>query len=217
MAYFKIITGPMFSGKTEELIRLLHRSQIAGKKLLVVKPRIDSRTQNEIASRKKTNLEDGGFKKFMEFPAIPVSSADEIAALIDAHRPDVLGLDEAQFFEPWILNFVHTLLHKQADSDILILAAGLDMDAWGKPFGSIPELMAIANEVQKETAICFSCKQPATITQKLVNTGKTVEVGDAEIYEARCRKCHTMPEEAVQAQAFDFAAVHTEQTSTAVI
>jgi thymidine kinase len=65
--------------------------------------------------------------------------------------------------------------------------------------------MAIANEVQKETAICFSCKQPATISQKLVNTGKTVEVGDAEIYEARCRKCHTMPEEAVQAQAFDFA------------
>ena len=207
MAYFKIITGPMFSGKTEELIRLLHRSQIAGKKILVVKPKIDIRTQNEIASRKKEDLQNGGFKKFMEFPAIPVSSAEEIAALIDSRQPDVLGLDEAQFFEPWIFEFVHALLHKHADSDLLILAAGLDMDAWGKPFGSMPQLLAIANEVQKETAICFSCKQAGTITQKLVNTGKTVEVGDAEIYEARCRKCHTMPEEAVQPQAFDFVKV----------
>jgi len=194
MAYLKIITGPMFSGKTEELIRILHRSQIAGKTVLVIKPRLDTRTKNEIASRKKPNAEASVFQKFMDFPAFPISNHDELKNLLEEHQPDVLGLDEAQFFDLWIFDAVQELLRERASSDFMILAAGLDMDAWGKPFGPMPRLLSIADNVQKETAICFVCKGPAMITQKLVDTGKTVEVGDAEIYEARCRVCHTLPE-----------------------
>lgn len=196
MAYFKIITGPMFSGKTEELIRILHRSQIAGKSILVIKPRIDVRSGNEIASRKKSEPDGGGFKKFMEFPAHPIHTEKELEALLNEYQPDVLGIDEAQFFEPWIFDAVLRLLREKANQELLILAAGLDMDAWGKPFGPMPQLLAIADEVQKETAICFVCRKAANITQKLVDTGKTVEVGDAEIYEARCRVCHSLPEQA---------------------
>jgi len=195
MAYLKIITGPMFSGKTEELIRILHRSQIAGKTVLVVKPRLDTRTKNEIASRKKPSASASTFQKFMDFPAIPISGAQELENLLAEHQPDVLGLDEVQFFDSWIFEAVRTLLRERASSDFMIIAAGLDMDAWGKPFGSMPHLLAIADEVQKETAICFMCKGPAMITQTLVDTGKTVEVGDAEIYEARCRICHTLPKQ----------------------
>ena len=194
MAYFKVITGPMFSGKTEELIRILRRSQIAGKHILVIKPRIDTRSGNEISSRQKTSPDAQKFTKFMDFPAKPIDSAEELSILLNEHQPDILALDEAQFFPDWIFEYIHNLLKERSQSELIIIAAGLDMDAWGKPFGPIPQLLAIADEVQKETAICFICKKPANITQKLVNTGKTVEVGDADIYEARCRVCHTIPE-----------------------
>jgi len=194
MTYLKVITGPMFSGKTEELIRILHRSQIAGKKILVVKPKIDTRCGNEIISRKKATPDTQKFTKFMDFPAEPIGSAEELGNLIEQHQPDILALDEVQFFQSWIFDYIHNLLREKSQSELTIIAAGLDMDAWGKPFGPMPQLLAIADEVQKETAICFVCKKPANITQKLVNTGKTVEVGDADIYEARCRVCHTIPE-----------------------
>jgi thymidine kinase len=193
MSYMKVVTGPMFSGKTEELLRILHRSSLAGKKILVLKPKGDTRTENEIASRRKSDLESGEFKKYGSYPAFPVDSPEEAVRLIEEYRPSVLGIDEAQFFQPWMVGVLQELLTQNADKDITIVVAGLDMDAWRKPFGIMPELFAMANEVQKETAICFTCKAPAMYSQKLGGGSSQVEVGDAEIYEARCRVCHTIP------------------------
>lgn len=194
MAYLKIITGPMFSGKTEELIRILHRSDLAGKKISVVKPRLDVRTADEIASRRTANAQSKDFAKSGSFPAQPVETADELLEIIKQQQPTILGIDEAQFFKPWLYDFLVELLRDKSDTDLMVLVAGLDMDAWGKPFGVMPQLMTLADEVQKETAICFRCKQPAIFTQKLVSSDQQVEVGDSEIYEARCRVCHVLPE-----------------------
>ncbi len=184
----------MFSGKTEELIRLLRRSEIAGKKILVLKPKIDTRTDNEIASRHQPDLSVLEFHRLHTYPAHPVSNAEEAWKLVRAHQPNVIGIDEAHFFEAWIYDFVSDLLHKSSDSELSVFVAGLDLDAWRKPFGMMPQLMAIADEVQKETAICFVCKKrPGIFTQKLSESERQVEVGDFEIYEARCRLCHSLP------------------------
>lgn len=193
MAYLKVITGPMFSGKTEELIRILRRSDLAGKKIIVVKPMIDVRTENEIASRRTSNGHSKDFAKSEVFPALPVASAQELGDVIRKEQPTILAIDEVQFFEPWLIDFLTDLMRRTRDTDLTVLAAGLDMDAWGKPFGVMPHIMSMADEVQKETAICFKCKAPAMFTQKLVNSEQQVEVGDFEIYEARCRVCHTLP------------------------
>lgn len=193
MAYLKVITGPMFSGKTEELIRILHRSDLAGKRISVVKPRLDVRTTDEIASRRTTGAQSRDFAKSGSFPAQPVETAEELGEIIKTQQPTILGVDEAQFFEPWLYDFLVELLRHRSNTDLMVLVAGLDMDAWGKPFGIMPQLMALADEVQKETAICFRCKQPAMFTQKLVSSDQQVEVGDFEIYEARCRVCHVLP------------------------
>ncbi len=193
MAYLKVITGPMFSGKTEELIRILHRSDLAGKKIVVVKPEIDSRSEGEIASRRSTDNTSKEFAKFGSFPALSVSTADELDGIVRSEKPAILGIDEAQFFQPWLFDYLAELLRRYNHSDLQILVAGLDMDAWGRPFGMMPHIMALADEVQKETAICFRCKAPAMYTQKLSNSTQQVEVGDFEIYEARCRVCHVIP------------------------
>ncbi len=201
MAYLKVITGPMFSGKTEELLRILHRSGLAGKKIVVVKPKIDSRTDQEIASRRlKEDLEDQTsieFTKYGSFPASSVESAEELENIIHQEKPSVIGIDEAQFFQPWLFDYLAQLLRRYNGVDLQVLVAGLDMDAWGRPFGMMPHIMALADEVQKETAICFRCKQPAMYTQKLSNSAQQVEVGDADIYEARCRVCHVIPEKMI--------------------
>ncbi|MDB4939873.1 MAG: tdk [Candidatus Doudnabacteria bacterium] len=193
MAYMKVITGPMFSGKTEELIRVLNRAEIAGKKILVIKPKIDIRTENEIASRRKADIKANEFKKYSSFYAYPVGSAAEVLSLINVHQPSVLGIDEAQFFDAWMIDFLAEFLKNNSENDLTIVAAGLDMDAWGRPFGIMPQLMTIADHVQKETAICFVCKKPAIFTQKLSESSSQVEVGDFDIYEARCRVCHFAP------------------------
>lgn len=193
MAYLKVIAGPMFSGKTEELIRILHRSDLAGKKISVVKPRLDVRSADEIASRRTADAKSKDFTKSGSFPAIPIESAQELGDIVKREQPTILGIDEAQFFEPWLYDFLVDLLRRTSNTDLTILVAGLDMDAWGRPFGIMPQIMAMADEVQKETAICFQCKQPAMFTQKLVSSDQQVEVGDFEIYEARCRVCHTLP------------------------
>ncbi len=198
----KVITGPMFSGKTEELIKILNRAEIAGKKILVIKPQIDIRTSDEIASRRKPDIKVNEFKKAGSFPAYPVGSAAEALSLIHRYEPSVLGIDEAQFFDNWMVDFLQEFLKKNSDQDITVVAAGLDMDAWGRPFGIMPRLMTIADHVQKETAICFVCKKPAMYTQKLGESASQVEVGDVEIYEARCRLCHCPPRQA-QKRLFD--------------
>lgn len=202
MSYLKVITGPMFSGKTEELIRILHRSDLAGKKILVVKPRLDVRTAEEIASRRTADSKTRDFTKSGSFPARSVETAQELSELIKEFQPTILGVDEAQFFDPWLLEYLAELLRHRNNTDLMVLVAGLDMDAWGKPFGIMPQLMALADEVQKETAICFRCKQPAMFTQKLVSSDQQVEVGDFEIYEARCRVCHVLPGALIGAQQF---------------
>jgi thymidine kinase len=193
MSYLKVITGPMFSGKTEEMIRVLRRFEIVGKKILVLKPKIDHRTSREIASRRKPRSTSKVFKKSSRFPAVPVGTKREMQALLLRHKPAVLGIDEAQFFGPWIVGVVSTLLKQHATQDFTVVVAGLDMDAWGRPFGVMPELLALADEVKKETAVCFVCKQPAVISQKLGSRGRRVEVGDFEMYQARCRVCHDVP------------------------
>lgn len=194
MAYLKVIAGPMFSGKTEELIRILQRSELAGKKALVLKPRLDTRTANEIASRRKPTAQSAEFQKSASYPAFPVSDAKEVYALLSEYLPSVLGIDEAQFFDYWLINLLEELLANNADKDFKIIVAGLDMDAWRRPFGIMPQLMSMADEVKKETAICFQCKErPAIFSQKLLGSEAQVEVGDNNIYEARCRACHVLP------------------------
>jgi thymidine kinase len=183
----------MFSGKTEELIRILKRSKIAGKSILVMKPAVDSRSGSEIVSRHQPDLTKREFLPSNAFEAVPVASASEALSLIQTHSPAVIGVDEAQFFGVWMPGFLEELLCKYANTDFMIVAAGLDLDAWKRPFGIMPQLLSMADEVQKETAICFVCSKPASFTQKLGGAGTQVEVGDAEIYEARCRVCHVLP------------------------
>jgi thymidine kinase len=123
MAYMKVITGPMFSGKTEELIKVLNRADIAGKKILVFKPIVDQRTENEIAARHKPDVKGSEFKRSFSFPAFPVGSAAEALSLINVHQPSVLGIDEAQFFDEWMVEFLAEFLRVNADKDIMVVAA----------------------------------------------------------------------------------------------
>jgi len=176
----------MFSGKTEELIRRLRRASIAREKVQVFKPAIDIRYAVE-----KVTSHAG-----MDFGAIPVACAHDILKHLE---PDaqVVGLDEAQFFDPEILSVVQTL----ANRNLRVIVAGLDQDFRGEPFGCMPILMALAERVDKLSAICMVCGEAATRTQRLVN-GKparyhdpVVIVGAAEMYEARCRQHHEVPRE----------------------
>jgi thymidine kinase len=194
MARLEVITGPMFSGKTGILINKLERATHADQNVLVIKPQIDTRSVKKIASRKKRDRKDDKFEEFSSFPAHEVSSAKELIDLVSQHQPNVLAVDEAQFFPEWFLELVNELLDKFENSDFTIIASGLDMDAWKKPFGIMPQLMAIADEVIKLTAICFNCKKPANLTYKKAgNSDKLIEVGDSEKYGARCRICHKLP------------------------
>ena len=180
----EVVCGSMFSGKTEELIRRLRRATIAREKVQVFKPAIDIRYAVE-----KVTSHAG-----MNFDAVPVQNAADIMKHL---LPDtrVVGLDEAQFFGPEIVEVVQSL----ANRGLRVIVAGLDQDFRGEPFGMIPVLMALAENVDKLTAICMVCGQPATRTQRLVN-GKpahyhdpVVIVGAAEMYEARCREHHEVP------------------------
>lgn len=193
MSTLEIITGPMFCGKSTELIRRLETAKWAGKNILVIKPASDVRTGGEIASRGKDS-ETEKFVRKAEFPAVAVASEKEILRLFRGKVFDVLAIDEAQFFGEWFVAFAEKLLAKEAGRDLRIIACGLDLDAWRKPFGIMPDLMAMANSVLKLQAVCFSCRsEHAVFSQKLSGAKKLVDVGDSEKYEARCRKCHTLP------------------------
>jgi thymidine kinase len=174
----------MFSGKTDELIRRLVRATIAKQKVQVFKPAIDVRYAAEkVTSHTGSN-----------FDAIPVANAAEIREKVDEDTT-VIGIDEAQFFDPEIIQVAQELAAK----GIRVLAAGLDMDFKGEPFGPIPVLMSLAEDVSKLHAICMVCGDEASRTQRLVN-GKParyddpiVIVGASEMYEARCREHHKVP------------------------
>jgi thymidine kinase len=180
----EVVCGSMFSGKTDELIRRLVRATIAKQKVQVFKPAIDIRYAVE-----KVTSHAGS-----DYDAIPVERAVEIRDRID---PDttVVGIDEAQFFDPEIVQIADEL----AARGVRVLVAGLDTDFRGEPFGPMPLLMSRAEHVDKLHAICMVCGDDASRTQRLVN-GKparyddpVVIVGASELYEARCRLHHEVP------------------------
>ena len=180
----EVICGSMFSGKTDELIRRLIRATIAKQKVQVFKPAIDIRYAVEkVASHTGST-----------FDAIPVEKADEIRLKLDKDTT-VVGIDEAQFFDAEVVNVAREL----ASRCVRVLVAGLDTDFRGEPFGSMPILMSEAEDVTKLHAICMTCGDEASRTQRLVN-GKParydepiVIVGASELYEARCRLHHEVP------------------------
>ena len=182
----EVITGPMFSGKTEEFIRRLRRAVIARQKVQVFKPAIDTRY-----GEAKVSSHAGA-----EFHAIPLQRIEDLWEHLE---PDttVVGIDEAQFFTDAITQVVQAL----ADRGVRVILAGLDMDFRGEPFGPMPILLAQADRVDKLQAICMVCGGPATRTQRLVNgrparyDDPVVIVGAAELYEPRCREHHIVPRE----------------------
>ena len=177
----EIICGSMFSGKTEELIRRLRRAEIAKQKVQVFKPVIDQRYHVE-----KVMSHNG-----LAFEAFPVETAVDI---LDRIEPDttVVAIDEVQFFEPEVVQICNQL----ADQGKRVICGGLDMDFRGEPFGPMPGLIAQAEHVDKLHAICVVCSEDASRTQRLIDgepaayDDPIVLVGAAEVYEARCRKCH---------------------------
>jgi len=180
----EVIVGPMYAGKSEELIRRVNRAKIADLRVLVFKPDIDNRyTDNSISTHSGKELE-----------CLAVGSAKDIWEYVREMNFDVLAIDEGQFFGEEILE----ICQRVAEEGKRVIVSGLDMDFRGEPFGIIPNLMAIAEYVTKLTAICKVCKMPATRSQRLVNGRAAKEddpiilVGAKESYEARCRKCHVV-------------------------
>jgi thymidine kinase len=178
--WLEVICGPMFSGKSEEMIRRLRRAEIAGQSVVIFKPRIDDRYDvADVVSHAGARMR-----------GVPVSSVGEVAD--HAKGFDVVGIDEVQFFEPSIV----ALALEHADRGVRVVVAGLDQDFRRLPFGPIPDLLSYAEFVDKLQAVCHRCGGPATTTQRLVDgqpapySGETVLVGAAEQYEARCRACH---------------------------
>ncbi len=168
----EVICGCMFSGKTEELIRRLRRATIAKQNVEIFKPAIDTRYDNDdVVSHNKTSIR-----------STPVQFASDILLL--AGDSDVIGIDEAQFFDDQIVD----VCRKLANSGKRVIVAGLDMDAYGKPFGPMPYLLAIAEFVTKLHAICAISGSLASFSYKLTESEKTVELGETDIYEARNRK-----------------------------
>jgi thymidine kinase len=167
----------MFSGKSEELIRRLRRAIIAKQRVQIFKPTIDSRSDAEIVSHSE-----------MRMPSISIGSSAELRDKVD-HRTEVVGVDEAQFFDDGLIEAAQQL----ADQGKRVIIAGLDKDFRGLPFGPIPSLMAVAEDVTKTLAICVRCGSPANNTQRLVESDELVVVGAQGVYEARCRRCFEPP------------------------
>jgi thymidine kinase len=177
--WIEVITGCMFSGKTEELIRRLRRAQIAKQTVKIFKPRIDARySPNSIVSHNEQSL-----------PSILID--DIIEVLEHSKDAQVIGIDEAQFFNESIVHICNQL----ASRGKRVIVAGLDQDYTGKPFEPMPQLLAIAEYITKIHAICVVCGNPADKTQRKTTNSERVVVGAADIYEARCRKCHYIPKE----------------------
>ncbi len=169
----EVICGSMFSGKTEELIRRLKRAKIAKQRVEIFKPAIDTRySDTEVVSHDANSI-----------ASTPVSSSQNI--LLMTGDVDVIGIDEAQFFDEGIIDVCNTL----ANQGFRVIVAGLDMDFQGVPFGPMPALMAIADDVQKVHAICVRCGAPAYVSHRLVAGEKQVLLGEKNEYEPICRHC----------------------------
>jgi thymidine kinase len=172
--WIEVICGPMFSGKSEELIRRLRRAMIARKRVQVFKPVIDDRySKDEIVSHADVRMKSE-----------VVSGAGDILTKLD-WRTQVVGIDEANFMGAAVVEIANQL----ADSGKQVIVAGLDTDYLGRPFSPVPELLAMAESITKTLAICMRCGNPAKHTQRLVESEDLIVVGAAGMYEARCRRC----------------------------
>jgi thymidine kinase len=174
MGWIEVIVGPMFSGKSEELIRRLRRAEIGKQRVQIFKPVIDQRySKNGIVSHSG-----------LEIPSELVTSSGEIIEKM-APRTEVIGIDEAQFLGEGVVADCARL----AELGKRVIVAGLDTDFMGRPFEPIPRLLAVAEEITKLLAICMRCGNPAVHTQRLVASDELIVVGATGMYEARCRRC----------------------------
>ena len=175
----EVICGPMFSGKTEELIRRLRRAQIARQRVLVLKPYLDDRfADDHIVSHNSQRV-----------PSVRVESSEDVLTL--GMGADVVGIDEVQFLDAGIVEVVEQL----ARAGKRVIVAGLDLDYRGIPFEPIPQLLARAEYITKALAICVVCGHPACRSQRVTGEGERIVVGSTDHYEARCRSCFRPPEE----------------------
>lgn len=169
----EVVCGSMFSGKTEELIRRLRRAQFANQKIAIFKPQIDTRYSDvEVVSHDLHKIE-----------SVPIKDAAEMLDVPEGTQ--VVGIDEAQFFGPNLVEVCQAL----ANRGIRVIAAGLDTDYLGKPFGPIPALLAVAEDVQKVHAICVKCGALANHSHRLSRSHKLVVLGEKDVYEPLCREC----------------------------
>lgn len=170
----EVICGSMFSGKTEELIRRMKRAKFARQKVEIFKPAIDTRySESEVVSHDRSTI-----------PSTPVDSSSSILLL--SSDIDVVGIDEAQFFDDGLIDVCNQL----ANRGMRVIIAGLDMDFKGVPFGPMPALCAIADEVSKVHAICVKCGNLAYISHRIVDGDKRVMLGEETEYEPLCRECY---------------------------
>jgi thymidine kinase len=183
--WLEVICGPMFSGKSEEMIRRLRRAEIAGQRVVIFKPKIDDRYDAvDVVSHAGARMR-----------AVAVETVPELVARSTGH--DVVGIDEVQFLDRSIVDAALTL----ADGGTRVVVSGLDQDFRRRPFGPMPELLAHAEFVDKLQAVCHRCGGTATTTQRLVDgrpapySGETIVVGALDSYEARCRDCHQASQE----------------------
>ncbi len=177
--WIEVIAGSMFSGKTEELIRRLRRAEIAKQKVEIFKPAIDVRySEDEVVSHNANYIR-----------STPVESSQKILLLAD--DVDVVGIDEAQFFD----NGIVEVCTKLANQGTRVIVAGLDMDFAGRPFGPMPALFAVAEYVTKVHAVCVHCGDLAQFSFRKTKSNKIVELGEKDIYEPLCRRCYNIANE----------------------
>ncbi len=170
----EVVCGSMFSGKTEELLRRLRRAEIAQQKVLICKPAIENRyDKNKVVSHDKSSID-----------CVTVDSAKAILNL--PNEIDILGIDEAQFFDNELVDVCNTL----ANNGVRVIIAALDMDYEGRPFEPIPQLLSIADEVTKVRAICVRCGDLANYSYRIVEQNERILIGEKKEYEARCRHCY---------------------------
>lgn len=184
--WIHVIAGCMFSGKTDELLRLLRRAEIAGRRIVLVRPTIDDRTRPEVVESRSG----------VAYRARPVTGSGDIPAIVSAERASVVAIDEAQFFDGGLPGIAELL----AAEGRTVMVSGLDQDFLGRPFNAMPQLLALADQVTKLTAICTVCGAEATRTQRMV-AGRPAAMDDPLIvvggmhddrYEARCRAHHVI-------------------------